>query len=74
MEHVSDVRQDARDSRSDTGFFGQPGVLANLFGVELLISPVGLSATTKLAPKKFRTQMVGLYFPSIAMGLSLIHI
>jgi len=31
---VSDVRQDAQDSRSDTRFFGQPGVLANLFGVE----------------------------------------
>ena len=26
---------DARPDRSDTGFFGQPSVLANLFGVEL---------------------------------------
>ena len=38
---------------------------------ELLISPVGLSATTKLAPKKFATQMVALYFLSIALGTAL---
>lgn len=38
---------------------------------ELLISPVGLSATTKLAPKKFTTQMVALYFLSIALGTAL---
>jgi proton-dependent oligopeptide transporter, POT family len=38
---------------------------------ELLISPVGLSATTKLAPRKFRTQMVALYFLSIALGTAL---
>ena len=38
---------------------------------ELLISPVGLSAATKLAPKKFTTQMVALYFLSIALGTAL---
>ncbi len=38
---------------------------------ELLISPVGLSATTKLAPKKYATQMVALYFLSIALGTAL---
>jgi POT family proton-dependent oligopeptide transporter len=32
---VSQTQQTTRDSRADTGFFGQPGVLANLFGVEL---------------------------------------
>ncbi len=38
---------------------------------ELLISPVGLSAATKLAPKKFTTQMIALYFLSIALGTAL---
>ncbi|WP_426247492.1 peptide MFS transporter [Nocardioides sp. LHG3406-4] len=38
---------------------------------ELLISPVGLSATTKLAPKKYATQMVALYFLSIALGTAM---
>ncbi|GLZ42270.1 oligopeptide:H+ symporter [Actinokineospora sp. NBRC 105648] len=35
---------------------------------ELLLSPVGLSLSTKLAPKAFRTQMVALNFLSIALG------
>jgi len=35
---------------------------------ELLLSPVGLSVSTKLAPTKFRTQMVALFFLSIAIG------
>jgi POT family proton-dependent oligopeptide transporter len=35
---------------------------------ELLLSPVGLSVSTKLAPAKFRTQMVALFFLSIAIG------
>ena len=35
---------------------------------ELLLSPVGLSASTKLAPERFRTQMVALFFLSIAIG------
>lgn len=39
------------------------------FGVaELLLSPVGLSLSTKLAPQAFRTQMVALNFLSIALG------
>ena len=38
---------------------------------ELLISPVGLSASTKLAPKKYATQMVALYFLSIALGTAM---
>ncbi|RJQ70151.1 peptide MFS transporter [Pseudonocardiaceae bacterium YIM PH 21723] len=42
-----------------------------LFGfsiAELLLSPVGLSLSTKLAPTAFRTQMVALNFLSIALG------
>jgi len=35
---------------------------------ELLLSPIGLSVSTKLAPSKFRTQMVALFFLSIAIG------
>jgi POT family proton-dependent oligopeptide transporter len=38
---------------------------------ELLLSPVGLSISTKLAPEKFRTQMVALFFLSIALGTAL---
>jgi proton-dependent oligopeptide transporter, POT family len=35
---------------------------------ELCISPVGLSAVTKLAPRKFLGQMMGLWFISISLG------
>ncbi len=38
---------------------------------ELLISPVGLSLSTKLAPERFRTQMVALYFLSVAFGTAM---
>ena len=35
---------------------------------ELLISPIGLSIATKLAPEAFRTQMVALNFLSVSLG------
>ena len=35
---------------------------------ELLLSPIGLSVSTKLAPTRFHTQMVALFFLSIAIG------
>ena len=38
---------------------------------ELLLSPVGLSLSTKLSPTAFRTQMVALNFLSIALGTAL---
>src|SRR4051794_7904703 len=38
---------------------------------ELLISPVGLSLSTKLAPARFHTQMVALYFLSVAFGTAM---
>jgi len=41
--------------------------LFHTFG-ELALSPVGLSATTKLAPKRFVGQMMGIWFVSIALG------
>ena len=41
--------------------------LFHTFG-ELALSPVGLSATTKLAPRRFVGQMMGIWFVSIALG------
>jgi len=38
---------------------------------ELMLSPVGLSISTKLAPERFRTQMVALFFLSVALGSAL---
>lgn len=38
---------------------------------ELLLSPVGLSLATKLAPSSFRTQMVALFFLSSALGTAI---
>ncbi len=35
---------------------------------ELALSPVGLSATTKLAPRRFVGQMMGFWFLSMSMG------
>jgi POT family proton-dependent oligopeptide transporter len=43
-----------------------------LFAVsELMLSPIGLSVTTKLAPELFRAQMMALYFFSVGMGTSM---
>ena len=38
---------------------------------ELMLSPIGLSVATKLAPQAFRTQMVALFFLSISIGTTL---
>lgn len=35
---------------------------------ELALSPVGLSATTKLAPRKYYSQMMGIWFVGAALG------
>jgi len=35
---------------------------------ELTLSPVGLSATTKLAPRKYYSQMMGVWFVGSALG------
>jgi POT family proton-dependent oligopeptide transporter len=37
---------------------------------EMCLSPVGLSVSTKLAPKAFGSQMVALFYLSIAAGSS----
>ena len=44
------------------------GILLAFTVAELLLSPVGLSVATKLAPEPFKTQMVALFFLSIALG------
>lgn len=38
---------------------------------ELMLSPVGLSVTTKLAPESFHTQMVALFFLSVSLGTAI---
>jgi proton-dependent oligopeptide transporter, POT family len=47
------------------------GVLLVFTLAELFISPPGLSLSTKLAPVKYHTQMVALYFLSIALGTAM---
>ncbi|QAY72413.1 peptide MFS transporter [Agromyces protaetiae] len=47
------------------------GILLVFTIAELLLSPVGLSVTTKLAPAKFHTQMVALFFLSVALGTAI---
>lgn len=44
------------------------GILLLFTFAELFLSPVGLSLSTKLAPENFHTQMVALFFLSIALG------
>ena len=61
---------------SGTGAHGTPllglvGILFVFTIAELLLSPVGLSLSTKLAPQAFQTQMVALFFLSIALGTAI---
>ncbi|BCY13229.1 peptide MFS transporter [Actinoplanes sp. L3-i22] len=53
---------------NSTPLIALAGILLVFTIAELLLSPVGLSLTTKLAPRVFRTQMVALFFLSIALG------
>ncbi|MFN8086061.1 MAG: hypothetical protein U0Q04_03610 [Microbacterium sp.] len=47
------------------------GILFVFTVAELLLSPVGLSVTTKLAPEGFHTQMVALFFLSVSLGTAI---
>jgi len=47
------------------------GVMAVFAVSELMLSPIGLSVTTKLAPEAFRAQMMALYFFSVGLGTSI---
>jgi proton-dependent oligopeptide transporter, POT family len=50
---------------------GLIGILFVFTVAELLLSPIGLSLSTKLAPAAFRTQMVALFFLSVALGTAM---
>jgi proton-dependent oligopeptide transporter, POT family len=62
-------------------FVGSPGKAVPAIAVffimavfaisELMLSPIGLSVTTKLAPEAFRAQMMALYFFSVGLGTSM---
>ncbi|SFO31905.1 peptide MFS transporter [Amycolatopsis rubida] len=59
-----------------TGENGSPlialaGILLVFTIAELMLSPVGLSLSTKLAPEAFRTQMVALNFLSVSLGTAM---
>lgn len=61
---------------SGTGPGGVPllglvGIILVFTIAELLLSPVGLSLSTKLAPQAFQTQMVALFFLSVALGTAM---
>lgn len=47
------------------------GILLVFTVAELMLSPVGLSAATKLAPERFQTQMVALFFLSVSLGTAI---
>ncbi|GGE97762.1 peptide MFS transporter [Mycetocola zhadangensis] len=58
----------AGGAANSTPLLAMIGILLVFTIAELLISPVGLSVATKLAPEAFRTQMVALFFLSVALG------
>lgn len=60
----------ANGAPNSTPLLAIVGILLVFTIAELFISPVGLSASTKLAPQRFHTQMVALYFLSVALGTS----
>src|ERR1700737_3481230 len=47
------------------------GIMAVFAVSELLLSPIGLAVTTKLAPEAFRAQTMALYFFSVGLGTSM---
>jgi POT family proton-dependent oligopeptide transporter len=53
---------------NSTPLLAMIGILLVFTIAELLLSPVGLSVSTKLAPEAFTTQMVALFFLSVALG------
>ncbi len=58
----------AGGAATSTPLLAMVGILFVFTVAELLISPVGLSVATKLTPKAFQTQMVALFFLSVALG------
>ncbi|MDF2555198.1 MAG: peptide transporter [Microbacterium sp.] len=58
----------ADGGRNTTPLLAIVGILFVFTVAELLLSPIGLSVSTKLAPAVFQTQMVALFFLSVALG------
>ncbi|MFT4200654.1 peptide MFS transporter [Gordonia sp. (in: high G+C Gram-positive bacteria)] len=50
---------------------GLVGILLLFSFAELMLSPVGLSLATRLAPRAFHSQLVALFFLSVALGTAL---
>ena len=61
----------AGGGENSTPLLAMIGILFVFTVAELLISPPGLSVTTKLAPRSFQAQMVALYFLSVALGTAM---
>ncbi|MHA7984565.1 peptide MFS transporter [Rathayibacter sp. CAU 1779] len=61
----------AGGGKNSTPLIAMVGILFVFTVAELLLSPVGLSVTTKLAPGHFHAQMVALFFLSVALGTAL---
>lgn len=61
----------AHDGPNATPLLAIVGILFVFTVAELLLSPVGLSVATKLAPAAYRAQMVALFFLSIALGTAI---
>ncbi|MDT3395852.1 oligopeptide:H+ symporter [Streptomyces sp. B1866] len=59
-------------SMASDGTAVSPGWLVAMYGVqtmgELCLSPVGLSVTTKMAPAKYASQMMGVWFLAVTAG------
>jgi len=58
----------AGDGPHGTPLMALVAILLLFTFAELFLSPTGLSLSTKLAPKAFRTQMVALLFLSVSIG------
>ncbi|MEU0464667.1 peptide MFS transporter [Amycolatopsis sp. NPDC006131] len=61
----------AGGAANSTPLLALVGILLVFTVAELMLSPVGLSLSTKLAPDAFRTQMVALNFLSVSLGTAL---
>ncbi|MFB0836194.1 peptide MFS transporter [Arthrobacter halodurans] len=59
------------ESLETTPLLALVGILLLCTWAELLLSPIGLSVATKLAPAAFTTQMVALFFLSVSLGTTL---
>ncbi|MGG5753570.1 peptide MFS transporter [Zafaria sp. Z1313] len=59
------------ESLSMTPLLALVGILLLCTWAELLLSPIGLSVATKLAPVAFTTQMIALFYLSVSLGTTL---